>query len=745
MIEVCGFNEYNQFGENSRKENQIGDPIILPLSKSQFNLSSLLSYSCQGFHSVLITRENKLLGIGDNSDGRISVSLPKEKFKEFTTFSIADSRGRSLVPVSAVCSFWCTLYMASLSDENEEHLFISYSKLESTQPIKVDTGYRYPVSLFGGCYHTAAIDNEGEVIFIHFESHESLSHTRVESSSLPENEKASSVACCNDLVAVLSLSGRVFISQASKDNKLTFSTVLELSGVKVSCLSGTYIHFIAVSREGRVFSHGSNSYGELGLGGTESVSKFTEILSLKGSRITAAYAGSCHSLFMTDEGKILACGYNGYDQLLLGDQKDNNVCIPCDTKVVRDATFCIAAHLSSSIFIGSNPPPNTPNRASNYQKLRALSEKQSNSEASQLKAKIAAMRDSIDSLNRETANLEASINILQSETESAIQTGEEACLEMASLCKLNTKKQCEVHHCAHSQSFQPPIDISKLTKDSLLGFSIHGIVGLTSQSVSFSIREISKESYSSKSDFLSSAVSLLSRAASLKHPNIARTFGVKPPDDKHNLSVVSEYYPFSVEKYVSSLTKREKVTIIMEVASAMREIHKIGIVHGHLKPSNVLLDVDHHAKVSDLVTSLMTINKTSDVAFNSEDEERLEILRFTAPELLPKRLVITEKVDVFSFGVLAFFIITSGKYARFSMEDVMSVHEVEFPSNVNKLARDLINGCMSSNPSNRPSFSEIVDYIVNNNFELIDGVGSEIDEINEFLSPLNKWNESKHE
>ncbi|WP_334089870.1 RCC1 domain-containing protein, partial [Helicobacter typhlonius] len=141
------------------------------------------------------------------------------------------------------------------------------------------------------------------------------------------------------------------------------STVSELSGQEIVWVSGKYKHFLAVSREGRVFGRGSNSRGELGLGQqTSSISSFTEISSLKGHKIRAAYAGCYHSLFETREGKILACGYKGFSCLLLSSDTHENVYSPTETTITDSAAFCIAGYCSSTVFIGGDPPPNTPNR-----------------------------------------------------------------------------------------------------------------------------------------------------------------------------------------------------------------------------------------------------------------------------------------------------------------------------------------------------------------------------------------------
>ena len=218
------------------------------------------------------------------------------------------------------------------------------------------------MSLFGGYYHSAAIGSEGEVIFINRDSVQDSPNSPIASVSLPDGEKASSVACCNDSVVVLSSNGRVFTSPIESNGVLNFSIVSELSGQEIVCVSGTYKHFLAVSKEGRVFGSGLNEHGQLCLGEeTESVSTFTEISLLVGYEIRAAYAGCVHSLFETREGKILSCGSNSCGHLLLSSDSFEKVYSPKETTITSGASFCIAGNGNSVVFIESGVPPNTPN------------------------------------------------------------------------------------------------------------------------------------------------------------------------------------------------------------------------------------------------------------------------------------------------------------------------------------------------------------------------------------------------
>ena len=92
------------------------------------------------------------------------------------------------------------------------------------------------------------------------------------------------------------------------------------------------------------------------------------------------------------------------------------------------------------------------------------------------------------------------------------------------------------------------------------------------------------------------------------------------------------------------------------------------------------------------------------------------------------------KIDVYSFGVIVFFILTCVQTPKISIGDQSMRKKAPIPKKNNKISRDLINRCWSTNPVDRPSFKEINDYITSKKFKLIDGIENNMKEIKTFLS-----------
>lgn len=72
-----------------------------------------------------------------------------------------------------------------------------------------------------------------------------------------------------------------------------------------------------------------------------------------------------------------------------------------------------------------------------------------------------------------------------------------------------------------------------------------------------------------------------------------------------------------------------------------------------------------------------------------------------------------EKVDVYSLGVILFFILTNWNFPKISI----CWKKANIPDNVNDISRDLIIRCWSLKSEDCPSLNEIDEYIIDNNFK----------------------------
>uniref|UniRef100_A0A9J8BC13 X-linked retinitis pigmentosa GTPase regulator n=1 Tax=Cyprinus carpio carpio TaxID=630221 RepID=A0A9J8BC13_CYPCA len=81
-------------------------------------------------------------------------------------------------------------------------------------------------------------------------------------------------------------------------------------------------HTALVTENGKLFTFGSNNWGQLGLGTKNTVNKPTCVKALKSERVKLAACGRTHTLVYTSRGNLYASGGNNEGQLGLGDCDD---------------------------------------------------------------------------------------------------------------------------------------------------------------------------------------------------------------------------------------------------------------------------------------------------------------------------------------------------------------------------------------------------------------------------------------
>lgn len=146
-------------------------------------------------------------------------------------------------------------------------------------------------------------------------------------------------------------------------------------------------------------------------------------------------------------------------------------------------------------------------------------------------------------------------------------------------------------------------------------------------------------------------------SANLHHPNII-------PVKK--LSAMAEGSVYSVRHFVEGSTledmlsqrgaieTREAMHYLAQLASAIDYIHGQGAIHGNIKPSNVVVDARFRAMLFDL-------GVRNPLMLKAEAEPLpVTFAHYSAPEMLRGEPA-TAAADIFSFGVLAFELLTGSR------------------------------------------------------------------------------------
>eukprot|EP00192_Tetraselmis_astigmatica_P009703 CAMPEP_0117664012 /NCGR_PEP_ID=MMETSP0804-20121206/8955_1 /TAXON_ID=1074897 /ORGANISM="Tetraselmis astigmatica, Strain CCMP880" /LENGTH=853 /DNA_ID=CAMNT_0005471141 /DNA_START=124 /DNA_END=2685 /DNA_ORIENTATION=- len=140
-------------------------------------------------------------------------------------------------------------------------------------------------------------------------------------------QEVQQVACGAEHAIIITSSGLLFTWGSNSNGQLGLGsstprqlvpTVVQgaITGIKFSAVDSGHNHVLAASKSGEVYCWGANSYGQLGLGDFEDrntphalLHKFTR------SKITRVAAGARHSLAVTENGELFSWGSNDCGQL----------------------------------------------------------------------------------------------------------------------------------------------------------------------------------------------------------------------------------------------------------------------------------------------------------------------------------------------------------------------------------------------------------------------------------------------
>ena len=214
----------------------------------------------------------------------------------------------------------------------------------------------------------------------------------------------------------------------------------------------------------------------------------------------------------------------------------------------------------------------------------------------------------------------------------------------------------------------------------------------------------------------------------LHHPNILQTFGIFMSNETTPPSILLEYCSTNLEKEIKkgSLSKDIIVFYVYQIIEGMRYVHFKKIIHRDLKPTNILITEDGMIKICDFgISKLMTVEEQTMT-------RGVGTQRFMAPEVIDDNDY-NEKVDVYSFGVLLYFVLSNGQLPKIKLSAILSKKKAEIPSQFTEYAKQLISACWNFDPKDRPSFQVILETLEKSNYNLFQLKKSEIKNIKSYV------------
>ncbi|XP_071689805.1 leucine-rich repeat receptor-like protein kinase PXC2 [Rutidosis leptorrhynchoides] len=174
----------------------------------------------------------------------------------------------------------------------------------------------------------------------------------------------------------------------------------------------------------------------------------------------------------------------------------------------------------------------------------------------------------------------------------------------------------------------------------------------------------------------------------------------------------------------NTLSWRERFEIILGTAKGLAHLHQMKVIHYNIKSANVLIDCSGEAKVGDFGLAALLPSLDRHVLSSKIQSA----LGYMAPEFACQTVKITEKCDVYGFGILMLEIVTGKKPVEYMEDDVVILCDMVRGALDNGRADECIdrklNGdfpveegisviklglvCASQVPSNRPDMEEVI-------------------------------------
>ncbi|KAK8872217.1 hypothetical protein M9Y10_007982 [Tritrichomonas musculus] len=215
--------------------------------------------------------------------------------------------------------------------------------------------------------------------------------------------------------------------------------------------------------------------------------------------------------------------------------------------------------------------------------------------------------------------------------------------------------------------------------------------------------------------------------AQINHPNIVKFIGYSPIDfhEEEFPVIITEYLPngslYDIVIHKNHFpydlfTPTKRLINIFGIASIMSYLHKNNIIHRDLKLSNILLDEFLFPKLADFGLAKI---------MHSGLLESLKGIKGTATYLAPEILFDDEDpqystaCDVYSFGFIMYEMFTRkqtnlGEQYFQIVQYIKKYKHPQIDESVPECYKNIIYACWSTNPSERPSFEQIVNEIKNN-------------------------------
>ncbi len=323
----CGLNDAGQLG--------LGDTTTrtTPQAISTLNSFTISASSGGESHTMFLTNDGKVYSCGNNDHGKLGLNdTTQRNVPTLITTNIGT------LTISAVaCGRYHTVFLTNdgkvyscgYNDYGGQLGLGDTTSRSVPTLISTNIGTLTISAVACGGGHTVFLTNDGKVFSCGLNNYGQLGLGNTTSQNTPQQILAlnsltiSAIACGGRHTIFLTNDGKVYCCGANFNGELglgnttnhsTPQQISALNSFAISAIACGYSHTLFLTNDGKVYTCGSNTSGQLGQ--SQATTTPTIISTNIGSlTISAISGGDAHSLFLTNDGKVYSCGRNTSGQL----------------------------------------------------------------------------------------------------------------------------------------------------------------------------------------------------------------------------------------------------------------------------------------------------------------------------------------------------------------------------------------------------------------------------------------------
>ncbi|RGB29252.1 kinase-like domain-containing protein, partial [Rhizophagus diaphanus] len=219
---------------------------------------------------------------------------------------------------------------------------------------------------------------------------------------------------------------------------------------------------------------------------------------------------------------------------------------------------------------------------------------------------------------------------------------------------------------------------------------------------------------------------------SYSHSTIIKIYGISQDPDTKNYIMVLQYAKCGnfnnwIRYYSENINYDARLEVLCNIFNGLKEIHQMKMVHRDFHIGNILINNDHSLTLpnnnryhlsTDInlpVTAYISDMGLCGEASNTDKTKIYGVMPYVAPEVLRNKPY-TQAADVYSFGMVMYFIITGRQPFENRAHDQQLVLSIcngirpeilEIPELKSNWYIDLMKKCWDPNPENRPNVESI--------------------------------------